>query len=421
MLEMNSPLSMKQQIELLRYSSESFIALSEVLSDNGFSYDDLRYKEYPFGIPINTEYISLDEIEPASDDIPAISFFSGAGGLDIGFEYAGFNNLAAIEFTDVFCKTLRKNHPQKTVIGPPGYSGDISSHEEIAGLLSDIIGIKQGFDGVFHGGPPCQSFSVAANQRFSKGDENFKRRGFDDPEKGSLLFHYLWLIRYFLPRAFIIENVAGIQECDNDNRIRQSLRELSTLGYNITVPTVVNTAQYGIPQNRFRWIVIGIRDSACIELPHPKTTVTPCYNVFERPIGNARNHQTRNHTADSILRYMVLQYGGRDKLGRVDRLNPYVPSKTVIAGGLKGGGRSHLHPYFPRTLSVRECARIQTFPDSYEFEGSTARQFTQVGNAVPPLFAYQLAVAVKRALSAHPRILPMRISEGPRTMPRTRR
>ena len=96
---------------------------------------------------------------------------------------------------------------------------------------------------------------------------------------------------------------------------------------------------------------------------------------------------------------MILEYGGRDKLGRVDRLDPRLPSKTVIAGGTKGGGRSHLHPFIPRTLSVRECARLQTFPDSYEFTGANARQFTQVGNAVPPLLAYKLALAIKQAIA----------------------
>ena len=104
---------------------------------------------------------------------------------------------------------------------------------------------------------------------------------------------------------------------------------------------------------------------------------------------------TREHSAESVLRYMELAYGARDQLGRVDRLDPSRPSKTIIAGGTKGGGRSHLHPYFPRTLSVRESARLQTFPDDYLFTGPVARQFTQVGNAVPPVLAAQLAIAVR--------------------------
>lgn len=133
-------------------------------------------------------------------------------------------------------------------------------------------------------------------------------------------------------------------------------------------------------------------------LPTPSETPTACGKVFERPLDGVLNHVTREHTAGSLERYMKLPYGSRDKLGRVDRLDPSKPSKTVIAGGMKGGGRSHLHPNFPRTLSVRECARLQTFPDDYEFMGAVARQFTQVGNAVPPLLAYKLGLALKEAL-----------------------
>ena len=98
--------------------------------------------------------------------------------------------------------------------------------------------------------------------------------------------------------------------------------------------------------------------------------------------------------------YMKLGFGGRDKLGRVDRIDPFRPSKTIIAGGTGGGGRSHLHPYIPRTMSVRECARLQTFPDSYEFTGPVARQFTQVGNAVPPVLAYIMAKAIHESIYA---------------------
>ena len=96
---------------------------------------------------------------------------------------------------------------------------------------------------------------------------------------------------------------------------------------------------------------------------------------------------------------MYLDYGKRDKLGRVDHLLPSLPSKTVIAGGgANGGGRSHLHPEVPRILTVRECARLQTFPDNYKFIGPTARQFTQVGNAAAPLvLAATLATQIAKA------------------------
>ncbi|MDD4026338.1 MAG: DNA cytosine methyltransferase, partial [Kiritimatiellae bacterium] len=162
----------------------------------------------------------------------------------------------------------------------------------------EAFGISQNFSGVFHGGPPCQSFSIAANQRFSK--------------------------------------------------------------------------------------------------PLGKCFPSGC--VFTSSLDGVPNHVTREHNVKSIERYMRLGFGKRDKLGRVDRLDPFRPSKTIIAGGTGGGGRSHLHPYIPRTMSVRECARLQTFPDKHFFTGPVARQFTQVGNAVPPVLAYEIACAIYKTI-----------------------
>lgn len=391
-------LSIKQQEALLKRSEEQKIPLAQILEEKGLTYDSLQYIDNPTideacMQPIQT----LDDIEKATDDIPAVSFFSGAGGLDVGFSYAGFRNLISIEFNEVFCNTLRKNDPGKVVIGPPDYTGDISKREEISAILKDK-GISAPFDGVFHGGPPCQSFSVAANQRFNKNGDKFKRTGFDDEEKGTLIFDYIWFIKMFRPLAFLIENVEGIADFDTNGRIQSALDDLVSCGYKISHPQIVNAAYFGVPQNRLRWIVVGTRGDRPIELPAPSDSATPCGSVFARDINGVPNHITREHTAQSVGRYMLLEYGGRDKLGRVDRLDPRVPSKTVIAGGTKGGGRSHLHPFSPRTLSVRECARLQTFPDAYVFTGANARQFTQVGNAVPPLLAYQLALAIKRAI-----------------------
>lgn len=391
-------IELKLQKDILKESIEGDKKLSDILIKNKMSYDSLRYDEY---CEISEDCLkpieSLDSITKSSEGIPAVSFFSGAGGFDVGFSYAGFNNIISIEFNEIFCNTLRRNNPNKIVIGPPFYSGDISKREELADIL-EKYGISEGFEGVFHGGPPCQSFSIAANQRFSKNDTNFKRKGFGDEEKGTLIFDYIWFIKKFRPKAFLIENVAGITECDDGGRLAQQLQELSHEGYCITEPKVMNAADYGVPQNRKRWIVAGVREGRGIVLPEPSECPTPCGGVFMRPTENIENHITREHSAESISRYMKLPYGGRDKLGRVDRLDPRLPSKTVIAGGTKGGGRSHLHPFAPRTLSVRECARLQTFPDEYVFTGPTARQFTQVGNAVPPLLAYKLALAIKKAI-----------------------
>lgn len=399
---MSKQLTIEQQESMLRLSLEQKVPLSRVLDENGYTYDSLRYLSNPeIGEDCLQPILTLDDIPKSADAIPAVSFFSGAGGLDVGFSYAGFNNLVSIEFNEIFCNTLRKNNPKKVVVGPPYYSGDVSKHEEIASILKDK-GITAPFNGVFHGGPPCQSFSVAANQRFNKDGDNFKRTGFDDTEKGMLIFDYIWYIKTFRPLAFLIENVEGIADFDTSGRIQAALDELSQCGYKINKPQIVNAAYFGVPQKRLRWIVVGTRGNKPIALPTPNEQATPCGSVFMRNMDGVPNHITREHTAKSISRYMQLEYGGRDKLGRVDRLDPRLPSKTVIAGGIKGGGRSHLHPFFPRTLSVRECARLQTFPDNYVFTGSNARQFTQVGNAVPPLLAYKLALAIKQAITDDP-------------------
>ena len=395
---LKNKISLSAQNEVLAECFRKEIHLSDMLSSKGLNYDSLRYREYSDIVPQNNHYETLDDKQKLSPSIPAVSFFSGAGGLDIGFEYAGFDNLISVEFNEIFCNTLKRNSPQKSIIGPPHGSGDIRNHEEISTLIGGIIGFEKPFEGVFHGGPPCQPFSIASNQRFTKDSDKFKRQGFDDEEKGALLFDYLWYIKRFMPRAFLIENVAGIEDCDGEGKIRAALNELSNLGYEIHSPKVVNAAYYGVPQNRLRWLIIGTRTGKTINFPTPTEYLTACYDTFNRALDNVENHQTREHTAESISRYMQLSYGNRDKLGRVDRLNPYLPSKTVIAGGTKGGGRSHLHPYSPRTISVRECARLQTFPDSYVFTGATARQFTQVGNAVPPLLAYKIATQIRQGI-----------------------
>lgn len=373
---------------------------SSTLVEQGVTLDSLRYesnRELPDMSSIN--YTFIDDITRPIDTIPAISFFSGAGGMDIGFHYAGFDNLGSVELNKVFCDTLRLNSPDKVVIGPPNFSGDIRNYEEISSVLKEKVGISTPFEGVFHGGPPCQSFSMAANQRFAKGDENFKRVGFSHSEYGGLLYDYIRLIETFQPRVFVIENVPGLKQMDNGAQLSLALQSLEKIGYVVAEPTIVNAADYGVPQMRQRLFVVGARgvDQPFI-YPDKDEQRIPCYKALERPLTDVANNETREHKASSLLRYVKLEYGQRDQLGRVDRLDPTKPSKTVIAGGLKGGGRSHLHPLYPRTLSARESARLQTFPDNYVFTGPSARQFTQIGNAVPPMLAYRMAEAIRKQI-----------------------
>lgn len=268
----------------------------------------------------------------------------------------------------------------------------MNNPDEVIRLL-ESIGVPRDFPGVFHGGPPCQSFCVAANQRFSKNGEKFKRTGFNNAKLGNLLFCYIRVIAHFKPETFLIENVDGLLTIDGGDQVKRACTILSDEGYDVTPQRIVNAADYGVPQKRLRTLIIG-RRIGHFEFPARSERQLPAGCVFKRPLTGVENHVTRNHNAESIFRYMKLDYGKRDKLGRVDRLDPFRPSKTIIAGGTGGGGRSHLHPFIPRTMSVRECARLQTFPDAYRFTGPVARQFTQVGNAVPPVLAYEMACAI---------------------------
>lgn len=379
----------RRQIDLLNQCIHSGVSLAATLKSAGMSYDDLLYVNRQRPTLRDNSYFTLDDFTERSNDIPVVSFFSGAGGLDLGLEAAGFSHSLLIEKVPLFGETIKLNRPKWDV-----QVGDVSNTTEMIEMVSMRIGNRNKFDGLFVGGPPCQPFSIASNQRFSKDGDNFKRIGFAHETNGNLLFEYIALISHFKPRAFLIENVPGLIDVDNGEQLENAYRKLESCGYRINQPLILKADAYFVPQQRIRLFIVGNRVNREFEPPKPSYNSLAVGPVFDLPMAGIGNHVTREHTAESVLRYMMLNYGSRDKLGRVDRLDPMLPSKTVIAGGSAGGGRSHLHPYIPRTLSVRESARIQTFPDSYIFKGPVARQFTQVGNAVPPVLGSQLGVAI---------------------------
>lgn len=379
-------ISLKKQLELLHAAKSSGCSLSDTLANEKLSYDALVYQDERCALDKDTpNFVPVDERSREPNGIPCVSFFSGAGGLDVGFKCAGFRNVVDVEISDMFCNTLRANGAENVV------TGDMNDYPSVIKEL-ERRGITKNFPGVFHGGPPCQSFSIAANQRFSKGMDGFKRTGFKNKKLGNLLFCYIEVIRYFRPETFLIENVDGLLTIDNGEQVARACALLRDAGYDVTPPKIVNAADYGVPQKRMRTFIVGSRRGH-FEFPETSGQL-PVGSVFKRSFDGLQNHVTREHSAESISRYMKLSFGKRDKLGRVDRIDPNKPCKTIIAGGTKGGGRSPLHPFSPRTMTVRECARIQTFPDSYVFTGPIARQFTQVGNAVPPVLAFKMACAI---------------------------
>jgi DNA (cytosine-5)-methyltransferase 1 len=329
----------------------------------------------------------------------AISLFSGAGGFDIGIEAAGFTTKLCTDLDFHSCQTLI-NNKEKLKDDPARHflSEAVIKQKNIKDYTSEEIlkdaGLKKGEAALVYGGPPCQSFSVFG-----------LRKGMEDP-RGTLLWDYLRVIRDIEPEAFIFENVAGLLTIDDGNIFRTFLDELSKNAegekkYNVN-DYLLDTASFGVPQYRSRVIVYGskkhtiscpskthrINNNDADEKLFPATTVRDALKGLP-DIGSSKlaNHTGRVHGKAVIDRYDKLAFGERDSKTRVNRLNPDKPSFTIVVGSDKGGGKGHVHPFEAREVTPRESARLQSFPDYWEFTGTSRHPIRQVGNAVPPVFA----------------------------------
>ena len=322
-------------------------------------------------------------------DLSCISLFSGGGGLDLGAYLAGFNTLLASDIVPAFIQTICHNLPETRI-----YSEDAMNLTPE--MLRELSGVEDGDVDLMIAGPPCQSFSILG-----------KRKSLDDP-RGQLTPKYIQLISGVRPRAFIFENVPGLLTI-NGGRDFENLWHFiqEETGYTL-FRRVCNAKEYGIPQSRERIIIVGFRpdiDCGQFEYPtHPSgfladqlPPLVPSKFALEDVDGVA-NHLIRIHGERVTERYRNIKPGERDKVDHTDRINPEVPSGTVLVGSSAGGGRPHIHPYEPRVITVREAARLQSFPDWYEFCGSTTEQYRQVGNAVPVLMAYEILKRVRGIL-----------------------
>lgn len=331
----------------------------------------------------------------------AISLFSGAGGLDLGIEAAGFTTRLCTDIDDFSCRTLLQNKEKLKCTGHPFLAEATIKQANIKEYSTDDIlhdaGLKQDEVDLVYGGPPCQAFSVFG-----------KRQGINDP-RGTLLWDYIRVIHDIQPKAFIFENVAGLLTIDNGNVFAMLLNELSTTTdgeevYSLTYK-LLNTASFGIPQYRQRVIIYGVRKDigTALSIPapthylnpeNPELYLLPPVTVEDAfrglpidPTPTIPNHIGRVHGEAVTERYRNMAYGERDSKTRINKLDPNRPSYTIVVGSDKGGGKGHIHPYSPREVTPRESARIQTFPDFWEFTGTSRHPIRQVGNAVPPLFA----------------------------------
>ncbi len=326
------------------------------------------------------------------------SFFSGAGGLDTGFHNQGFNIIWANEYDKTITPTLRKNFPS-TIIDDRSLF-NIPSED-----IPDSLGII--------GGPPCQSWSVAG-----------AGKGLND-ERGGVFLEYIRVIRDKKPLFFLAENVAGMLSSRHQDSLKLIISEFNKLGYYFTYK-LLNVRDYGVPEDRKRVIFIGYNKKLGKSFTFPKPVSDNDKKNLKDAIwdlkDSAKPAKAKNKTNGNNLKVLNHEYmtGGFSTMymSRNRVRNWDEPSFTIQAGGR----HAPIHPQAPkmikvetnvqkfvpdkehlyRRLSVREVARIQTFPDDFEFiYTDVADGYKMVGNAVPIKFAEVIAKQIKKDLDEY--------------------
>ena len=346
--------------------------------------------------------------------LTSVSLFSGAGGLDVGFESAGFETLYANEFDHDAAEAWRANRPNTAHVM---VEGDINEH------LSDLEAY-QGVDVLF-GGPPCQGFSVAG-----KMDPN--------DERSQLVWRFMDAVEIIKPKVFVMENVAALGRLAKWQGVRKGILSRATdLGYHASFE-VHHTPDFGVPENRDRIIFIGVRSDVGTDArfydelkTHRATPVTAReviasagrYGTDANPQTCTANVTLATHPVMRRSPYAGMLVNGAGRPIDLDGIAPTLPAsmggnKTPIVdevalhdasmpnwfetyhAGLIDGTvtpQSTSVPPSVRRLTIKECAAIQTFPEGYVFGGHKTKQYKQIGNAVPCRFAAAVAVAVRDA------------------------
>lgn len=352
---------------------------------------------------LNSKWESEIQTEPIRN-FSSIELFAGAGGLAIGLEKAGFEAIALNEVDKQACNTLRINRPQWNIL-----EGDIQDIDFTPFKGVDFIS----------GGFPCQAFSYAGNQL-----------GFEDT-RGTLFFEFARAVKECQPKVFLGENVRGLLEHDNGRTIEVIKTVIADLGYTLIEPKVLKAIFYRVPQKRERLMLVGIRNDL---VPYAKFQWPSAYKrvyVLEDalkagelyghdvPVSIGQKYPKRKEEilklvpqggywrdlSDELQReYMQGSYFlGGGKTGMARRLSWDEPSLTLTCSPAQKQ-TERCHPEETRPLTVREYARIQTFPDEWNFAGSLSSQYKQIGNAVPVNLAFAMGkslIALLNSIEAH--------------------
>ena len=349
-----------------------------------------------------------------------LDLFCGCGGISEGYSLSGFEIIGGIDFNKDATLTFQHNFKKAKV-----FCDDIS--------LIDDETIKKYYSGVdvIVGGPPCQGFSSA----------NRHQKEMDDP-RNKLFFQYIRFVEILQPKFFMIENVRGLLTRDNGYAKNRITEILSNSGYNIQM-NVLDASEYGVPQNRHRAIIVGIKrefkdiifdfdklikrdkvtvDDAIGELYSYEDNREDCKLIAQAPSSPFRRYLRRE---DNIITNAQINYPAQIVQERIKhvpqggnwhdvpehlwpsqrnnrhssaykRLKQDDQSCTIDTGNAHS---NYFHPLYNRIPTVRESARLQSFPDSFEFLGSRGSTYRQVGNAVPPLLAKAIADNIKNILN----------------------
>jgi DNA (cytosine-5-)-methyltransferase len=332
--------------------------------------------------------------------LKSIELFAGAGGLALGIEKAGFDTIGLIEFDSSASETLKYNRPNWNVI-----------HDDIANIskldLEEYFSIKKGELDLLSGGAPCQSFSYAG-----------KRLGLEDT-RGTLFYHYAIFLEKLQPKMFLFENVKGLTSHDKGKTYKTILNVFESEGYTVK-SKVLNAWDFGVAQKRERMIMVGIRNDlvnrTSFDYPEPQAYKPVLRDILlDCPPSQGMQYSEqkkklfelvppggywRDIPEDIAKEYMKSTWNmGGGRTGILRRMSLDEPSLTVLTSPTQKQ-TERCHPLEARPFTIRENARIQSFPDSWEFQGSIGNQYKQVGNAVPVNLAYEIGLKIKESLEA---------------------
>lgn len=370
-----------------------------------------------------TKYINYENLKIEKNKLTMIDLFCGAGGFAVGCDWSGFQSVVGIDHLKPAIDTWSYNHPNALAC-----LGDIRNIDpnDIKSMLEDK-GINK--INLITGGVPCQGFSRA------------NRKHNDNDERNFLFLEYMKYVKVFNPEYIILENVSGMRTTAGGKFEKEIKEAMSELGYETTVK-LINAADYGVPQTRKRLIFVGVKRNVGLKDKYdfplakffPKEIVKDgdnlkCYRTVYDAISDLPkldNNQSKNEYSNNknLTEYQKIMRGCNSKLNnhiapnhpeetiekiratepgkpmypkfkqRI-RLNFKEPSPTQLAGGIRPQFQFG-HPEQPRGLSIRERARIQSFPDSYTFIGGIVQERVQTGNAVPPLLIHEITKPIAK-------------------------